>query len=157
MAHPLELSYNWRTPSTLASVALVICLGAVGRSQLAGWVWVVVVFSALWVAFMVLVYLRARAYLMVDGSVLVLRPWRRVQHVDGPDVVALREVSTPSGPSYKVVVKGLSRRGLTAPTALLRDGEATLFAWILTYAPQASLDPASLRTLEELRTRGLVK
>ena len=38
MAHPLELSYNWRTPAFFASVAAAICVGVLARAQVAGWV-----------------------------------------------------------------------------------------------------------------------
>ena len=37
MAHPLELSYNWRTPAVFATIGAFICLGAVLRGRVAGW------------------------------------------------------------------------------------------------------------------------
>ena len=33
MAHPLELSYNWRTPALFATVGAFICLGALIRGR----------------------------------------------------------------------------------------------------------------------------
>ena len=48
MAHPLELSYNWRSQAFFASLAAAICVGALARGQVAGWAsaLVVVVFGA---------------------------------------------------------------------------------------------------------------
>jgi hypothetical protein len=48
MAHPLELSYNWRTPTFFASLAAAISVGALARGQVAGWVAALVVVVALW-------------------------------------------------------------------------------------------------------------
>jgi hypothetical protein len=31
VSHPLELSYNWRTPALFASIAAYICIGALAR------------------------------------------------------------------------------------------------------------------------------
>ncbi|HZA04380.1 MAG TPA: hypothetical protein VE617_07440, partial [Propionibacteriaceae bacterium] len=65
---------------------------------------------------------------------------------------------TPNGPSYRLTVRtedGQPSR-LVAPVALLRDGRATLFAWILAEAPQAELDASSQRTVEALQSKGLL-
>ncbi|HEY5821220.1 MAG TPA: hypothetical protein VIT20_04555 [Propionibacteriaceae bacterium] len=157
MAHPLEVSYNWRTPVLFASIGVSICVGVLIRGQVRGWVSAVVVIFALWVAFVGLAYLRTRAYLMVDGPRLTVRRFRRFHTVEGAELVAVRQFLTPSGPSYALSVRGAGGpQRVVAPVALLRRGHATLFEWILAYAPDADLDKGSRKTLDQLRERGLV-
>ena len=48
MAHPLELSYNWRTPVVFATVGAFICAAAVIRGRASGWVPAVVLVLVLW-------------------------------------------------------------------------------------------------------------
>ncbi len=159
MAHALELAYNWRTPVTFATVGLSVCIGVLVRQQASGWLPVVVILVLAWAGFLVLVWLRTRASLLVDGRRIQVRHARSYHDVDGHQVVAVREVWTPHGPSYRLAVadgEGATRR-VTVPAALLRRGHATLFAWILAEAPQAELDAGSARTLAELRRRGLVE
>ncbi len=158
MAHPLELSYNWRTPVLFASLGAVVCLGVVVRGRVPGWGLVAATIVVVWVLFVGLAYLRTRASVMVDGDRLTVRRFRTLHTVAGPDVVRVSQFPTPNGPSYRLIVRGrdgrLERR--VAPVALLRRGHATLFAWILAYAPQAELDPGSRRTLSQLQDRGMV-
>ena len=158
MAHPLELSYNWRTPAVFATLGAFICLGAVVRGRIEGWAAAAAVVVLLWALFVVVLYLRTRAYLLVDGDRLTVRRFRTFHTVSGRDVLAVREYATPHGPSYRLTVRtadGGSRR-LGAPVALLRDGRATLFAWILAEAPQAELDTGSRRTVAALQSKGLL-
>ena len=146
MAHPLELSYNWRTPAFIASVAAAICISALARGQRTGWV------SAL------VVVLAPRAYLLIEGSRLTVRRFRRFHTIEAADLMAVAEFVTPNGPSYRLTVRapdGETRR-IVAPVALLRGGHAALFTWILAQAPQANLDKGSLKTLARLKTRGLI-
>ncbi len=159
MAHPLELSYNWRTPAVLASVGATISVGAVARSQSSGWLPVLVIVIVLWAVFMATVYLRTRAYLMADGSRLTVRRYRAFHTVDAADLIAVSQYLTPHGPCYRLTVRGPDgrRQRYAAPVALLRSGHSTLFAWILARAPQAELDKGARKTVEQLQIRGLLR
>jgi hypothetical protein len=158
MAHPLELSYNWRTPAFFASVAAAICVGALARARATGWLSALVVVVALWALIVGLIYLRTRAYLLVDGSRLTVRRFRKFHTIEAAHVVAVAQFLTPNGPCYRLTVRshdgGTTR--VVAPVALLRGGHAALFTWILGRAPQAQLDKGSSRTAEQLKTRGLI-
>jgi hypothetical protein len=159
MPHPLELAYNWRTPATFASIAAVICVGALARSQATGWLPALVVVVALWALIVGLIYLRTRAYLLVDGSRLTVRRFRKFHTIEAADLVAVTEFVTPNGPSYRLTAQdpdGQTRR-VVAPVALLRGGHSALFTWILGRAPQAQLDKRSRKTAELLKTRGLIR
>jgi hypothetical protein len=154
----LDLSYNWRTPAVFATIGAFICAGAVIRGRVEGWAAAAALVVLLWAAFIGVLYLRTRAYLMVDGDRLTVRRFREFTTIRGEDVVAMAEHLTPNGPSYRLTVReadGKTRR-LVAPVALLRDGRATLFAWILAEAPQAELDASSRRTVEALQSKGLL-
>jgi hypothetical protein len=158
MPHPLELSYNWRTPSLFASLGLVVCLGVVLRSGAAGRYGVAAVLVLLWAGCLALVWARTRALLEVDGDRLRVRQVLRTRTVEGAGLVAVRQRPSPSGPSFTLVSRGpdgIEQRAV-APVALLRGGHSTLVRWILAHAPQASLDRGSRRTLEQLQVRGLV-
>jgi len=158
MAHPLELSYNWRTPAFFASVAAAICVGVLARARATGWLSALVVVVALWALIVGLIYLRTRAYLLVDGSRLTVRRFREFHTVEAADLVAVAEFITPHGPCYRLTVRDPDGRTtrVVAPVALLRGGHSTLFTWILGRAPQAQLDKGSRRTADQLKTRGLI-
>jgi hypothetical protein len=156
MPNPLELSYNWRTPVTFASLAAVICVAILLRGRVKGWLPALLVVVVLWALVIGLIYLRTRAYLMVDGSRLTVRRYRTFHAIEAADVVAVQEFQTPNGPCYRLTVRrpdGSAAR-VVAPVALLRGGHSTLFTWLLTRAPQAELDKASLKTVARLRTLG---
>ena len=158
MAHPLELSYNWRTPAFIASVAAAICVSALARTQRTGWISALVVVFGLWALVVGVIYLRTRAYLLIDGSRLTVRRFRRFHTIEAADLMAVSEFVTPNGPSYRLTVRvpdGATRR-IVAPVALLRGGHSALFTWILARAPQATLDKGSLKTLARLKTRGVI-
>lgn len=159
MAHPLELSYRWQTPVLFASVGAAVCVGAAARSDVADRAAVAGSVLVLWLLFLTLVWLRTRAYLMVDGDRLTVRRWRRRHVVSADRLVAVRQFPTPHGPSYKLIVRADDGRTHTrvAPVALLRSGHPTLFQWILTRAPEAELDRGCRRTLDQLRMKGLVR
>lgn len=155
MAHPLESAYNWRLPVVMSTVGLVLCVGLLARGQVVGWLSAAIVLVACWLLFLGLVWVRTQAYLMVDGDTVTVRTFRRFHDVKGADVVAVAQVLTPSGPSYRLTVRGdADGRRVKVPTALLRKGHSTLFRWILAWAPQAELDKGSRRTLQTLRERG---
>jgi len=158
MAHPLDLAYDWRPATTIVSVGAVVCVGIVLRSAAPGRWAVAAVLVALWLGFLAVVWARTRAYLRVDGPQLTLRRLRRFDTVRGEQVVRVRQLLTPHGPSYTLVTREPDghERQVVAPVALLRTGHSTLFTWILAEAPQAELDRGSTRTLEQLRIRGLV-
>ena len=158
MAHPLEPSYNWRTPALFASVAAVICIGALARGRVTGWVPALVVVVALWALIVGVIYVRTRAYLLVDGSRLTVRRFRKFHTIEAADLIAVAEFVTPNGPSYRLTARapdGNTTR-IVAPVALLRGGHAALFTWILARAPQATFDKGSLKTLAKLKDRGLI-
>jgi hypothetical protein len=157
--HPLEHSYNWRTPAAFASLAAVICIGILVRGRVNGWLPALVVVVALWALVVGLIYLRTRAYLLVDGSRLTVRRFRKFHTIEAADLVAVSEFLTPNGPSYRLTVGGPDGETtrVVAPVALLRDGHSALFTWILTRAPQATLDKGSLKTVARLQTRGLIR
>jgi hypothetical protein len=158
MAHPLELSYNWRTPAFFASLAAAICVGVLARGQMPGWVSALVVVVALWALIIGVMYLRTRAYLLIDGSRLTVRRFRTFHTIEAADLIAVTEFVTPNGPSYRLTVRapdGGTRR-IVAPVALLSSGHPALFTWILARAPQARLDKRSLKTVAKLKTRGLI-
>ena len=159
MPHPLELSYNWRTPAIFASVAATSRIGALARGQSSGWLPALVVVVALWALIVGLIYLRTRAYLLVDGSRLTVRRFRKFHTIEAADLVGVAEFQTPNGPSYRLTVQDQDRgtRRVVAPVALLRGGHSALFTWILGRAPQAQLDKRSRRTAEQLKTRGLIR
>jgi hypothetical protein len=158
MPHPLELSYNWRTPLMFASIAAVICVGVLIRGQASGWVPALVVVVALWALLVGLIYLRTRAFLLIDGSRLMVRHFRTFHTIEAANLIAVNEFLTPSGPSYRLTVRGPdgSTSRVVAPAALLRGGHSALFTWILTRAPQATLDKGSKKTVARLKTRGLI-
>lgn len=157
MGQPLGLSYNWRAHLVFASIALVFCVGLLARSRPDGWISAAVVLVACWALYAVVVWLRTRAYLLVEGPVLTTRHWRAYERVEGDQVRAVKEVAGPAGPSYRLrVVRDGTESWVTVPTGWLRGGHSTLFTWILSQAPGAVLDPRSRRTLEQLQTRGLV-
>jgi hypothetical protein len=159
MAHPLELSYNWRTPAVFATVGAFICLGVLVRGRVSGWVAAAIVVLLLWAALVCVLLLRTRAYLMVDGDRLTVRHYRGFHTITGDQVVKVTEFLTPHGPSFRLTIRGDdgATHRLTAPVALLKGGHSTLFAWILAKAPQAELDAGSRRTVERLQSKGLLR
>lgn len=158
MAQPLPLSYNWRAPLVFATVALVVLLGILIRGRAVGWWSAALLMLVCWAGYCLVVWLRTRAYLLAEGPVLTTRHWRSYERIEGSQVRAVKELVTPSGPSYRLQVERAGElRWLTVPTALLKGGPSTLFTWILSQAPDAALDKRSRRTLELLQTRGLVE
>ena len=122
MAHPLELSYNWRTPALFASIAATICVGALARGRITGWVSALVVVVALWALVVGVIYLRTRAYLLIDGSRLTVRRFRTFHTIDAADLIAVAEFVTPNGPSYRLTVRaGGDTKRIVAPVALLME------------------------------------
>ena len=89
MAHPLELSYNWRTPAFFASAAAAICIGVLARARATGWLSALVVVVALWALIVGLIYLRTRAYLLVDGSRLTVRRFQRLHTIEAAHLVGV--------------------------------------------------------------------
>lgn len=157
MAQPLALSYNWRAHLVFASVALIFCLGLLVRGRPVGWVSAGLVLAGCWAVYAVVVWLRTRAYLLVEGPVLTTRHRRGYERVEGDQVRAVKEMIGAAGPSYRLqVVRDGTSAWVTVPTGWLRGGPSTLFAWILSEAPDAVLDKRSRRTLDLLQTKGLV-
>jgi hypothetical protein len=156
MSRPLESSYNWRTPVSISSIGLVICVIVLSRSKTNGWFGVAIVLVLLWAGFMALVWARTRAMIEVYGYQLRVRRFRDVNELDGRRVASVREYLTASGPSYRVRMIG-DEKTYFVPTALLRKGHSTFFDWLLTYSPDVELDKGSRKTIDQLRTRGLIE
>lgn len=156
MAHPLESSYHWRTPVGVSTVALSTCLGLVSSSTSNRWVPAAVLLVGVWAAFLVVVYVRTRAYILVDGPILRVRRYRRFVELDGRVVVAVREYPTAFGPCYKVWLQG-EHQPYRIPSAMLQRGHSALFDWVLTWSDDAQLDKGARRTVDSLRSRGLLR
>ncbi|MGI8456953.1 MAG: hypothetical protein ACR2LI_02400 [Propionibacteriaceae bacterium] len=153
MAHPLELSYRWQPPVVFASVAAIVMGSLLIRSGTPGWGSVLAVVVAGWALFLGVVWLRTRAYLLVEGTAMTVRRYRGTQELDGREVTRVREYVTGHGPCYLVWV-GDARRPVHVPTGLLKAGHSTFFRWLQASAPHAELDKRSIRTRERLRERG---
>lgn len=156
MSRPLELSYNWRAPATIATIGLIICVILLARSRTVGWGGAVAGVVVVWAVFMAVVLSRTRALIEVDGDRLRVRRFLTIYELDGPEVAAVREYLTASGPSYKVRLAQDSRT-YYVPSALLRHGQSTFLGWLLSHCPDAELDKGSRRTIDRLRTRGLIE
>lgn len=156
MAHPLELSYNWRTPVAISTIALVTAVGFLASSGTNGWGTVALILGLLWAGLMVVVYLRTRAFMLIEGPILRVRRYRGIVELDGRRVSSVREYPTPSGPCYRVRLIG-DDADHHVPSALLRKGHSTLFDWVLAWSPRAELDKGARRTVDQLRTRGLLQ
>lgn len=154
MSHPLDLAYNWRTPILVSTVGLFACVMLLVSQRTAGWVPVLVVLVLSWLLLLAVVWYRTRAFLEVDGGWATVRRFRTKHRVAGADVVAVRRLRTLTGPGYRLTLADGTRRAVT--TSLLRDGEPTLLRWLVRYAPQATLDPATESAVDRLRTQGML-
>lgn len=155
MAHPLTLNYHWQPPVVITSIGAILLSGVLIRSNTAGKWSVVTVVLLAWLAFLAVVWVRTRASMMVDGEILRVRRIRAFHDLPGKQVTRIKEVMTPQGPCYKVWIEG-RQRPYFVPTALLRGGHSTFFTWLFTWAPDAPRDKGSEKTIEALRTRGLI-
>lgn len=155
-SRPLELSYNWRGPVSFATIGLIISVSVLARSRTVGWGGAVAGVVVLWAFFMAVVWGRTRALIEVDGDRLRVRRFFTTYELDGAKVATVREYLTASGPSYKVRV-GQDSRTYYVPSALLRHGQSTFLSWLLSHCPEAELDKGSRRTIDLLRTRGLIE
>jgi hypothetical protein len=158
MPPALALSYNWRTPVLVSTVGLLVCLSVLLHSRIDGWQPVAGIFVLVWAGFVGSVWLRTRAHLTVEGSTLRVRHYTDFHEVTGSQLVSVSQFITAKGPSYKLSVRTESGglRRLIVPAALLRGGHSTLFTWILTWSPEATLDKGCRKTIDELRIRGLI-
>jgi len=157
MAAPLELSYNWQVPLVASTAGALLCLVLLGLTGTPGWGTVAAIAALVWGVYVLTIFLRARAFLQVDGGTLKVRHFRGLQTIAGPKVQRVTEFFTRRGPCHKLTVQTeTGTRRYVVPTALLRGGHSTLFGWLLSHAPQAELDKRSTKTLEHLRIRGLV-
>ncbi|HEY9294214.1 MAG TPA: hypothetical protein VIP98_23270 [Microlunatus sp.] len=152
----LQSSYHWQTPVAITTIGLVVCILVLARSNAHGWLGAAVVLVLLWCGFLAVVWGRTRAVMELDGPELTVRRFRHRHLIDGRQVVAVREYLTGSGPSYRVRLAG-EATSYYVPTALMRKGHSSFFEWLLSYAPEAELDKRSRRTLDRLRTRGLIE
>ena len=154
MAHPLDLAYNWRTPIIVSTVGLVACVMLLAGQRTPGWEPTIAVLVGCWIVLVVVVWARTRAYLEVDGASLTVRRFHGKHVLTGTDVVAVRRARTLTGPGYRLTVTGGA--GHLVGVSLLRDGSQTLLRWLVTHAPQATLDAGTEAAIDRLRTQGLV-
>jgi hypothetical protein len=158
VAERLELSYPWKVRLIAGTIAAVVCIVLLAATGTPGWATVAIFVFVLWLMLVGGVYLRTRAHLSVDGSKLTVRHFRGLNTIEGSDVRRVTEYFTRQGPSHKITVEtDEGMRRYIVPTALFRYGHSTLFTWLMEYAPQADMDKGSAKTLEQLRTRGLVE
>jgi len=156
MSRPLELSYHWRAPASLATIGLIICVTVLVHSRTAGWGGAVAGVAVLWALFMATVWGRTRALIEVDGDLLRVRRYFTTHELSGADVTTVREYLTANGPSYKVRL-ARDDRTCYVPSALLRQGQSTFLGWLLSHCPDAELDKGSRKTIDRLRTQGLIE
>lgn len=155
MAHPLPLNYHWQPPVVVTSVGALLLSGVLIRSDTAGKWSVVTVVLLAWFAFLAVVWVRTRASMMVDGEILRVRRVRAFHDLPGKKVRRIKEVMTPQGPCYRAWIEGHDRPYFI-PTALLRGGHSTFFTWLNTWSPEVERDKGSEKTMDALRTRGLI-
>jgi hypothetical protein len=158
MAEVLELSYPWKIRLIAGTIGALACVILLAVTATPGWFTVAVFVVFLWLLLVGAVYLRSRAYLSVDGSQVTVRHFRGLHTIEGADVQRVSEYFTRQGPCHKLTVStDDGTRRYIVPTALFRHGHSTLFTWLQQYAPLAELDKGSAKTLEQLRTRGLLE
>ena len=158
MAEPLELSYNWPFRLVAVTGAALACIVLLGLTGTTGWQTVAAFVLLLWVLAGASIYLRSRAFLRVEGSELTVRRFKDKHTISGPQVMGVTEYFTRQGPCHRLTVRtDTGSQGYSVPTALFRGGHSTLFGWLGFHAPQAELDRGSAKTLEQLRTRGLIE
>ena len=158
MAEPLELSFNWPFRLVAVTVAALACTVLLALTGTSGWQTVAAFVVLLWVLVGASIYLRARAFLRVEGSELTIRRFKSKHTVSGPQVLQVTEYFTRQGPCHRLTVRTQTgSQRYSVPTALFRGGHSTLFGWLMFHAPQAELDRGSAKTLEQLRTRGLIE
>lgn len=156
MPRPLELSYNWRTPVGVATIGLIICVIVLARSRATGWLGAIAALVLFWAVFMAVVWTRTRALIEVDGDRLRVRRFWNIHVLDGSRIASVREYLTARGPSYKVRLTD-DDKTYYVPSALLQQGHSTFFTWLLSHSPDAELDKGSRKTIDQLRTRGLIE
>lgn len=156
MSRPLELSYNWRVPVSIATVAMILCIAVLVRSRTIGWGGAVAGVIVLWALFIATVWGRTRALIEVDGERLRVRRYFATHELAADQVATVREYLTASGPSYKLRLVQ-DNRTYYVPSALLRQGQSTFLGWLLSHCPDAELDKGSRKTIDRLRTRGLIE
>ncbi len=105
MARELESAYDWRPPVAISTVALLVCVALLARSQVVGWLSAAIVIALGWAGYLGIVWLRTQAYVLVDGDTLTVRTFRELHAIKGADLVKVVQVLTPSGPSYKLSVR----------------------------------------------------
>jgi hypothetical protein len=158
MAEPLELSYNWPFRLVAVTVAALACIVLLALTGTAGWQTIAAFVVLLWVLVAASIYLRARAFLHVEGSELTVRRFKGKHTISGPQVMGVTEYFTRQGPCHRLTVRTeTGSQRYSVPTALFRGGHSTLFGWLGFHAPQAELDRGSAKTLEQLRTHGLIE
>ena len=91
MARPLELSFDSRGRIAVGTAGAVLVILLLSLTGSYGWPAVAAVVALLWAGFLVTVWLRSRAFLMVDGSKLTVRRYRGLHTVDGSQVQRVTE------------------------------------------------------------------
>ena len=97
MAEPLELSYNWPFRLAAVTVTALACIVLLALTGTSGWQTVAAFVVLLWVLVGGSIYLRARAFLRVEGSELTVRRFRSKHTISGPQVLRVTEYITRQG------------------------------------------------------------
>lgn len=153
---PLDVSYNWRAPAGLATAGLIVCVVVLARSKTVDWGTAVAGVVVVWAVFMAVVWSRTRALIEVDGDQLRVRRFVSTHVLDGSRVASVREYLTGKGPSYKVRLVD-DTRTYYVPSAMVRQGQSRFLGWLLSHCPDADLDKGSRKTIDRLRTQGLIR
>ncbi|MBO0811840.1 MAG: hypothetical protein J2P23_07310 [Microlunatus sp.] len=139
-----------------ATIGLIVVVTVLARSRTTGWIGAIAGVVLLWAVFIAVMWVRTRARIEVDGDQLYVRRFLNTYILDGHKVASVREYLTASGPSYKVRLIG-DAKTYHVPSALLRQGHSTFFSWVLSNSPDAELDKGARKTIDHLRTRGLIE
>lgn len=155
MAYRLHVSYRWWLPAGVTAIVTLIACVWIGTSVTAGKWTVVIVLALLGAGYTASRVALGRAGMETDGPVLRVRRMVGWTEVPGAEVTRVVQRLSLRGPNFRLVTT-TRPNGVFVPSALMTGGQSTLFDWLLTFARQAELDPATTTTLWRLRERGLI-
>ncbi|RCK70317.1 hypothetical protein DT076_06595 [Desertihabitans brevis] len=150
----LDSNQRWQPHVVVASVAAVVLSGLLARGGAPGWPAVVALVLLLLAGYLLLVWLRTRARMAVDGGVLTVRRWSAVHRVRAEEVTGVRQRLSSQGPDFRLDVGG---RTVFVPASRVRRGHSVFFDWLLEGNPGVPLDRGTARTLDVVRSRGLIE
>jgi hypothetical protein len=150
----LESNQRWQPQVVVASTAAVVLVGLLARGGAPGWPTVAGLVVAALAGYLLLVRLRTRARMAVHGDVLTVRRWKAVHRVRAAEVTGVRQRLTGSGPDFWLQLEG---RKVLVPASRVRRGHSAFFDWLLAGRPDVPLDRGTARTLDVVRSRGLIE